>query len=380
MFNRNVAKTAASPVSEAHGWPGADHPNVIDVSQAVPGYPPAADLVAYLAEVVGRPEVARYTPVLGLPELREELAADVSRTYQTPVGWERVAITAGCNQAFALAATVLAGPRDEVIVPLPYYFNHDMWLRIQDIRPVYVPGGDDLDPERVERAVTARTRAIVLVSPNNPTGTVSSPQQIQALAEVAARAGVRLVLDETYRDFRPTTAPPHGLFGWEEWPDTFVHLYSFSKVYSITGYRVGAIAAGADLLAEFEKAADCITICPPRVGQEAARYGLRHLRPFREEKRRLMTERVERFRRDLAAAASGFRLVSAGAYFAWVEHPFRGQTGREAARSLLDAQQVLALAGEMFGPGQEPYLRLAFANLDEGRIPELVERLAAAGP
>jgi len=154
---------------------------------------------------------------------------------------------------------------------------------------------------------------------------------------------------------------------------TVIHIESFSKVYSIPGYRVGAMAASPDLLHEADKVADCLTICPSRIGQEAALYGLGHLAGWVEANRSTMNRRVRQFgdvMRD-----SSYEVVSAGAYFAYVRHPFEGVPGVRVARRLFEEHAVLCLAGEMFGPDQDRYLRLAFANLEDRDIPELARRL-----
>ena len=182
-----------------------------------------------------------------------------------------------------------------------------------------------------------------------------------------------MIVDETYRDFRHTTGPAHDLFTDPQWDRTVIHIESFSKVYSIPGYRVGAMAASPDLLHEVDKVADCLTICPGRIGQEAALYGLGHLAGWVEANRSTMNRRVERFGEEMRD--SSYEVVSAGAYFAYVRHPFAGVPGVKVARRLFEEQAVLALAGEMFGPGQDRYLRLAFANLDDRDIPELARRL-----
>ena len=125
--------------------------------------------------------------------------------------------------------------------------------------------------DAIAARITARTRALVLVTPNNPTGAIYSPAFIKQCFELAKAHGFALVLDETYKDFRddPGT-PPHPLFARPDWQDTLVHLYSFSKVYALPGYRVGSLTAGAMLQAEIAKLLDCITICAPRIGQFAA--------------------------------------------------------------------------------------------------------------
>ncbi|MDH3500814.1 MAG: aminotransferase [Acidimicrobiia bacterium] len=381
MINHNVRDTMSSPISEAYAWlDGADlDPStpLIDVSQAVPGYPPSAQLIEHLARQLREPAMSRYGPVLGMPRVRASFAADLNRAYEAEVEAHEVAITAGCNQAFSLAASALCGPGDELVIPVPYYFNHDMWLRIQGIVPRYLECDAGMVPrlDLLDGLVSDRTRAILLITPNNPTGTIYTPDVIHGFYEAARERGIRLILDETYRDFRPTTDQAHGLFG-ENWQETLIHLYSFSKTFSITGYRAGAMAADAGLLFEIDKIADCIAICPPRAGQEAARFGMEHLASWVEANRLLMNGRVERFESEMARADTGYEIASAGAYFAYVRHPFAGQTGREVARRLLSDHAVLSLAGEMFGPGQEAYLRLAFANLDDQWIPDLVARLA----
>ena len=381
--NPAVTSTMSSPISEAYGWLGsAELPaglDLIDVSQAVPGYPPTAELTSHVATRLADPEMSRYGPVLGMPEVRSAFAADTSRAYRAFIDPSEVAITAGCNQAFSLVATALCGPGDEFIIPVPYYFNHDMWLRIQGIVPRYLQCDTTMVPrlDLVEDMVTEHTRALLLITPNNPTGTVYSPEVIAAFAALCAELGLTLVLDETYRDFRPTTEPAHNLFT-TEWRNHVVHLYSFSKVYSITGYRTGAMVASPQLLFEIDKIADCLAICPPRAGQEAALFGMSQLGAWVEGNRQTMNRRVARFRQEMAAASTAFDIVAAGAYFAYVRHPYETTSGKELAQRLLTDHGVLCLAGEMFGPGQEGFLRLAFANLDDDLIPELVARLAAA--
>jgi aspartate/methionine/tyrosine aminotransferase len=382
--NPLLAAVAAPPIAEAHGWIAGrafpDDKPLIDLCQAVPGYPPPEELTAYLAGRIAEPAMARYTDILGLPELRGALAEDAGAFYDTAIEPAQVAITAGCNQAYCLTLMALAGAGDEVILPLPYYFNHQMWLDMLGIRAVHLPfrpeRGGVPDPTEAAALVGPRTRAIVLVSPNNPTGAVYPAASIAAFYQLARDRGIALVLDETYRDFLPGAEPPHGLFAEPGWADTLVHLYSFSKVYCLTGYRVGAEICSAPLAAEIAKAMDCVSICAPRIGQEAALYGIRALGAWRADKRRLMGERLGALTRALSRNDTGYELVSAGAYFAYLRHPFAGAPGLEVARRLAAEQNLLALPGSMFGPGQEAFLRFAFANVEAARMEEVAQRLA----
>ncbi|MFQ5957826.1 MAG: aminotransferase [Alphaproteobacteria bacterium] len=385
-INPLVGAVAVPPIAEARGWIAertfpADRP-LIDLAQGEPSYPPDAALTDHLARMLARPEMARYTAIEGLPSLRAALAEDMRAAYGADVAADQLCITAGCNQAFCLALMALARTGDEVIVPAPYYFNHQMWLDMLGLRAVHLPfraaQGGVPDVDDAAARISRRTRAIVLVTPNNPTGAVYPPAVIDAFFELARRHDIALVIDETYRDFLAGDAPPHGLFRRADWPGTLVHLYSFSKVFALTGYRVGAVVCGSDLLAEIAKAMDCVAICAPRIGQEAALFGLERLGPWRREKRALMRERAAALREAMQRNDLAYELVSAGGFFAYLRHPFPGAAGIEVARRLAEEHNLLCLPGSMFGAAQEPYLRLAFANVDAELMPEIARRLAAS--
>lgn len=386
VTNPLLGAVAPPPVAEVYGWiDGREFPPdkpLLDVSQAVPGYPPDAALTDHLAGLVSDPATSLYTDIHGVMPLRTALAAHTAALYGGAIEPGEVAITAGCNQAFCLAIMALAAPGDEVILPVPYYFNHRMWLDMQGVTPVYMPFHEDQggvpDPADVAALVTPRTRAIVLTTPNNPTGAVFDHAVMDAFFEAAKAHGIALVVDETYRDFLTAGRPPHGLFARPDWRETLVHLYSFSKVYCLTGYRAGAIIAGDTLLSQEIKAMDCISICAPAIGQVAALFGLEHLAGWRADKRALMADRVEALRLAFRRNDMAYEVVSAGAYFAYLKHPFGDTPSTQVARRLADDHNVLCIPGGMFGPGQEQYLRFAFANLDAELMPALAERMVAS--
>jgi aspartate/methionine/tyrosine aminotransferase len=280
--NPAMAATDAPPVMEARRWlEGVTFPPdrpLINVSQAAPVAPPPEALREELARVVvGEDAAHMYGPVLGLPELRTEVAQRWSAAYGGRIEAEQVAITSGCNQAFTAALSSLAGAGDDVLIPVPWYFNHAMHCSMAGVRAVPVPTGDDLlpDPELAAALIGPRTRAIVLVSPNNPGGVEYPADLVRAFFELARKHRVPLLLDETYRDFDSRPGAPHDLFANPDWDGTLVHLYSFSKAFRLTGHRVGALLAAPALLREVEKYLDTVTICPNQIGQRAALWGLR---------------------------------------------------------------------------------------------------------
>lgn len=384
--NPDVVAVVEPPIAEAKGWVAgrsypADRP-LLDLCQAVPSYPPAEELRAHLAERVQLFETAQYTAITGIAPLRAALAEHMAGVYGGSIGAENVQITAGCNQAYSLALMALARRGDEVILPLPYYFNHQMWLDSLGVTAVHLPFRADRggvpDPADAARLITPRTRALVLVTPNNPTGAVIPPEVLAGFRDVCAERGVALVLDETYKDFLDPHQPRHELFRDPAWGDTVVQLYSFSKAFSLTGYRVGSIVAGAGFVDQVAKLMDSMSICTARVAQDGALYALQHLLPWADGKRAMMAERRNALLRVFDSGNLGFELVSTGAYFAYLRHPFAGEPAAAVAKRLAQEHGILALPGTVFGPGQDPYLRLAFANLEAERMGEVGDRLRGA--
>ncbi|MCP8940651.1 aminotransferase [Alsobacter sp. SYSU M60028] len=381
--NPHLADTGSPPIPEAQAWlrryEGARGP-LLDLSQAVPGYPPHDDMLARLAAAAGDAACAGYGPIVGDAQLREAYAAHVSELYGARVDAGEVAITAGCNQAFFVAMIALARAGDAVLLPSPWYFNHQMTLAMLGVEaralPCRAEAGFVPDPDEAERRIDARTRAIVLVTPNNPTGAIYPPHVIQRFAELCRRRGLWLVLDETYRDFMPGEGDvPHALFADPAWRDSVVGLYSFSKSYCIPGHRIGAITAGAKLGAEIAKVLDCMQICAARPGQAALAWAIPALAEWREANRQEIAARAAAFEAAVAAAP-GWRVDSVGAYFAYLAHPFPGLAASRVGERLAAERGVLGLPGSYFGPGQDTHLRIAFANADRARIALLPERLA----
>jgi aspartate/methionine/tyrosine aminotransferase len=375
-----VQNTEFPPIAEAFSWVKESPRNrpLLNMCQAVPSYPPAEVLQQEIARLAREPGTGGYTDIFGIPALRETYAAHIASDYGAVVLPKQVAITTGCNQAYAAAVMSVAQAGDNVILPAPWYFNHNMWLTIMGVEARAIPAfsAEAAHPsvEVAARAIDSRTRAILLCTPNNPTGAIYPPEVIAAFFELAQQRGIALILDETYKDFRPTTAPAHQLFDRPDWDKTLIQLYSFSKIYALAGYRLGAMISGEKLLHEAAKVLDCMTICPPQITQRAVLFGIGALDQWKTEKKTLMRGRLDALRAAFASGETGYELVSSGAYFAYVKHSF-AEPSKPLAIRLAQQHDVLCLPGSMFGPGQEQYLRLAFANVDAELMPQLAERL-----
>ena len=389
-LNPHLAATFAPPVMESRRWLAgasftADRP-LINVSQAAPVDPPPLALRQVIADAALNNAAAHvYGPVLGMPALKAEVATQWSAAYGGAISENQVAITSGCNQAFCAAVATLAAAGDAVMIPTPWYFNHKMWLDMTGVESRLLPCGAGMlpDPEQAEALLDSRVKAILLVTPNNPTGAEYPAGLVQAFYDLAKKNGIALIVDETYRDFDARTGAPHDLFKDPDWSETLIHIYSFSKAYRLTGHRVGAMVASQSRLAEVEKVLDTITICPNQLGQIAALYGMQNLGQW------LAGERDEILDRRAAIsegfpALEGWKLLGAGAYFAYVEHPF-GIPSDQLAQELVSKSAILMLPGTMFAPrlaqggngDAERQLRIAFANVDRAEIQQMFARLSA---
>lgn len=376
-LNPHLLDTSTPPIPEAKGWArayaGAAGP-LIDLSQAVPGYPPHADLLARLGRAGADRESAAYGPILGDTVLREAFAAETRNLYGGTIEAAEIAITTGCNQAFFVAMIAVARAGDNVVLPSPWYFNHKMALDMLGMEARALPCDPDAgfvpSVAEAEALIDTRTRAIVLVSPNNPTGAVYPPATLEAFAGLCRRRGLWLVLDETYRDFIDTQ--PHALFQ-DDWRDVLIDLYSFSKSYCIPGHRLGAIIASEAVMGEIEKVLDTVQICAPRVAQAPVAWAIDGLRDWRAANTAEIARRADAFRATFAGI-NGWRVDSVGSYFAFLRHPFADRTAADVVRALVEERGVLCLPAPYFGPGLETHMRVAFANADIDKISALRER------
>jgi aspartate/methionine/tyrosine aminotransferase len=375
-FSPNMDAVPFPPISAVKEWlAGRTFPPerpLVDLCQAVPDYAPAPELVDHLRPLLDDPHTSRYSPDEGLPEVRAAVAAWLARRYGAgPVAGE-VCLTIGASQAFWLAVLTLCRAGDEVILQLPAYFDHPMALGALGITPVYAPfdvaRGGIPDPEAVAALITPRTRALLMVSPSNPAGAIIPPAVIAALFDLARRHDIALLLDETYNAFLPP-GPPHRLFAEPDWQEHFIHIASFGKTFALTGYRAGALVAGAEVIRQALKIQDTMAVCQPRLTQHAIAFGCERLDGWVAANAAMMRRRHDRFVALFNASGNPFRLVASGAFFAWVRHPWPGLSGWEAARRLAFDADLICLPGEAFGPGMEPYLRLAFGNLPDEQIP-----------
>lgn len=384
-INSNVVNAVEPPIAEAQSWiAGRKFPKskpLLNLAQAVPSYPPANSMSEHLANNVKLFETAQYTAIAGIPALRDSLASNMMISHGGRIAAQNVLISAGCNQAFCIAIMAIAKAGDEIILSAPYYFNHIMWLEMQGIKAVLLPFRSDLNsvPSLKDAAnlITKKTKAIVLISPNNPTGAIYPPDILSKFFDLAHESKIALIVDETYKDFIKTM-PPHNIFLSPYWEETFIQLYSFSKVFSLTGYRVGSIIGGQNIINSATKVMDTLAICAPRIAQDAALFGLDNLEQWVADKRVGILERLKYVNEIFRNSETSYELISSGAYFAYVKHPFKEKSSKEVAKQLAEKENILCLPGSFFGPNQEQFLRIAFANATVEELSVLSKRLESS--
>ena len=374
-------RVPAPPIPACRAWADGFQGHRIDLTQAVPGEPPPAELLRRIAAAAADPAIARYGLLEGEPALRDAYAEELRLTYGGDVAAEDVRITAGANTAFNLAMSAIAAPGDAVLLPAPWFFNHQMSLALRGVEALALPCRPDAgflpDFDQAAAMLGPRVRALVLVTPNNPTGAVMPPELIARFAELCRERGTWLVLDETYRDFLPEAhGAPHDLFQRGDWRDFVVQIYSFSKAYCIPGHRMGAVTAGPAFTDAFMKAVDNIQICPPRPPQHGLAWAIPALRSWRRAQARTMQQRGEAIRACLRTAPA-WQLDAQGGYFAWLRIPASAPDAATVAELLARDHGVVTLPGSVFGPGGDRHLRLAYPQLTEDDMAEAARRLHA---
>ena len=360
---------------------GRGRKDLVSFAQGLPWFGPPAKALDRAQERLRRGEGNGYSPTAGLDRLREMLAADLRRRGVAGAAAERVLATPGANQAIYILLAVLADPGDEVILFRPYYFNNLMALQMLGLKPVPVDADASgaVDVARARRAVTRRTRAMIVISPNNPSGAVLEQRNVEELAAMAHEKGIWLISDEAYRDFawdRPHVSPLALA------AENVVGVFSFSKSFGMAGWRLGFLLAPGEVVAQAAKAADTLHICaglPAQVlAEEALETEPRYPEGFRKE--------MKRSRDMLAAVLAPLRAqgligeaMSAGGFYLFVPlDPKRARSGQEAGERLVLEHGVAVVPGEAFGMQRRPFLRLSYGNIRPAAMETAAPRLAAA--
>jgi aspartate/methionine/tyrosine aminotransferase len=321
----------------------------------------------------------RYTPNGGIRSLREALAQKIEHVDGYTVDPDEVVVTPGAMNALFSIYLALLEPGDEVLLPTPGFPNMDEMVRLLGGEPVFyrLEGSSGYLPSRelVEPLVTARTKAMFANTPGNPTGAVFPAETVRGLAELAAERGFWLVADEVYDELILDDLEHHSAAALvPEAP--VVSVYSFSKVYAMTGWRLGYCTAPGGLADVLRKLQEPEVSCPSAVSQKAAEAAL--LGPRDEFDAMRDAYRRRRDRAVVEAEHLGVGIFrTQGTFYMLVDVSASGLTPREFTLRLLDEEHVAVAPGEVFGPGGDGLVRISLA-VEEDVIAEGLARIARA--
>jgi aspartate/methionine/tyrosine aminotransferase len=367
-----------SPIIPVVGEWIRQRPGTISLGQGVVHYSPPQQAIARIQEFLAAPQNHKYHPVDGIAPLREALAAKLASENGMAIGEQNaLVVTAGGNMAFFNALAAIADPGDEIVLPTPYYFNHEMAIAMLSCQPVLAPTRDDyqLNVAAIADRISPRTRAIVTVTPNNPTGAVYSRESLVAVNELCRRRGLYHIHDEAYEYFVFDGAEHFSPASLPDSADHTISLFSLSKAYGFASWRIGYMVQPARLLTAVKKVQDTVVICPPVIAQFAAVGALAAGQAW-------CNERIAGFNRVRASVLEQLQSIenicslprSQGALYFLL----RIDTSADPlvlAERLVREHGVAVIPGGTFGIEQGCYLRMSYGALDGELVAEGTGRL-----
>ncbi len=356
----------------------------VSLGQGIPSFKTPEHVVDAVCRALREDASAgKYSLQPGMPALRRAAAELLRAEKGLPADAEReVAITVGGMEGLLCAMLTLIGPGDEVIVPEPFYPSHVEQILMAEGTPVFAPlrrADWSLDPESIEAAIGPRTKAIIISSPHNPTGAVWARADLLKVAELALRHNIFVICDDTYDALTYDNEPAFSLASLPDLRHLLVGVFSFSKRFALTGWRVGFVWAREPLLNQMLKIHDAAAICAPTPAQFAALAAL----TGPQDVFQAMRDELEKRRSLICARLDGMDRIShirpRGAFYVMAKADLPAGAvadSRELAIRLIREARVITIPGGAFGPGGEGHVRLSFGG-DEAEINEACDRLAA---
>lgn len=345
-------------------------PDVVSLAQGIPSFDTPEPIKSFVQQKIAEGECATYSLTPGLPQLRECIAESLLQEGMHYDPDREIIVSSGSIEAIAATLLTLTRPGDEIILPSPSYASYQEVVRIAGCTPRFAPLHEErnfaFDEEAFEACLSPHTRAILYCNPNNPTGTVFSEAETRALIALAERHDLFLIIDEAYKDFVYT---PEAYFSPAQVADVrqrIVRIFTFSKAYGMTGWRVGYLHSDARNVQEILKVHDALVTCAPVVSQYAAlaalEYGHEHITSFRQafkQRRDLTLTHL-----DQLSHVFDYQKPE-GAYFVFPRMKdvvVHARDSHALAYDLLEKAKVAVVPGIAFGPSGEAHIRLNFGR------------------
>lgn len=354
-------------------------PGAISLAQGIPNFTSHKLIQKAVIEAIEENKVDRYSPIMGLPEFRNIIATTLAKRkmYYNPDS--EIIVTAGGIEALAATLLTILEPDDEVIILPPCYGYYDKMVRMAKGKPVAVPLSEtvwQLDIEKLKTHITAKTKAIILCSPNNPTGSILETEEIKAIGELALKHNFFVIADDIYENFYYGKKIPMSIATLSHYKEKVIRIVSLSKDFALSGWRIGFVHGTEDVIQQILVTHDNLINCAPVVSQYAAIAALENetiiLNEYKEiytKRRKLMGDYLEKMTKYLSFT------WPEGAYYFFPK--IKGVKDTEAfCFDLLEKAKVGTVPGDDFGSGGQGHIRICFGK-SEKEIEEGMKRMHA---
>ena len=378
MKNISRMQAVQSPIIPMVGELIKSNPGTISLGQGVVSYNPPPEAIEILPKFLAEPGNNLYKAVEGIPPLLAAIEAKLQAFNNIEINDENcIVVTAGSNMAFMNAILAITSVGDEIILNTPYYFNHEMATTMAGCHPVLVETDENyqLRVDAIAQAITSKTKAIVTISPNNPTGVVYSEEALRQVNLLCKERNIYHISDEAYEYFTydgVKHTSPAAFAGSSEYT---ISLYSLSKAYGFASWRIGYMVIPKHLLVAVKKVQDSIVICPPVISQYAALGALQ----AKEEYLKKNLSAIAQVRYDVLNSLNRLQnqctiTPADGAFYFFLKVHTQMDTF-ELVERLIKEHQVAVLPGTTFGMDKGCYLRVGYGALQKETAREGIERL-----
>ncbi len=354
------------------------NPETISLGQGLVGYPPPPQAIAALQSFLAQPSNHLYQAVTGIEPLLRAIATKLATDNQINLSAQnQIVVTAGSNMAFVNAILAITQAEDEIILNTPYYFNHEMAIAMINCRSVLVSTDQDyqLDLSAIAQAITPKTKAIVTISPNNPTGAVYPEASLKAVNDLCRDRGIYHISDEAYEYFTYDGAKHTSPGAFANSEAHTISLFSLSKAYGFASWRIGYMVVPQQLLMSIKKVQDTNLICPPVVSQYAALGALQAGISYCQKHLKEIAKVRSIVNKQLQTITDICTISPANGAFYFFLTVNTNLNDLELVKQLVENHQVAVIPGSTFGIENGCYLRVAYGSLQLSTAEAGIQRL-----
>ncbi len=380
-ISKKSKQTSVSLIKEMH-IKSLSFNNVVSLCWGVPSFKTPKPILDKIAtELFENKDINKYTDIRGLLELKEKIAFKLKVNDNISINPEKeILITVGAQQAVMSALQTIINSKDEVILIAPYFSSHYDQIIFANGKPVIIDLNFDnkwkFEISLLERAITKKTRAIIITNPSNPTGKIYTKKELLSIADLAIKHNFYIITDETYNFLNYTNNKIYNLLSYQKIRNNLISCYSFSKEYSLSGWRIGYICSNNIIISEILKFHDACVIVAPHISQIAAITAISKADNFVKQFITQYEIRLKLTINHLHNLSDFFEFIKPnGSYYIFLRFKNENINGKKFANDLLEKHQVLVVPGETFGKSFSNFIRISF-SANEKVINEAFKRIS----